>query len=373
MSEDVVIEGPAQTGLAKVEERVAPLMTRENREVIQAMAYDIFAAGKGFLPKHIETEEQARITMYYGYEIGLPPMAALMEVYIVHGRPGLQTKAMLALVDSRPDLGYYEWGLCDEREANITMYKNTPDRGYIAQPFRFTMEDAQRAGIAGDMYKKYPRPMLRSRVGSEAVRVTFPGLLLGCAYTPEELGAPMLAVGEQVEVDVAALTEGRVVKQNALPEPDPDGGPDFDAAPPRGQALDTAPSEEELARADIIAAVGAVAEALFPPEDGPPMWATEADPSTKKQVFDLIRQIGISEEYAKVLGATAIAAGNERAENIWKAVAGWWYDGELPAKLFAGLCAQAGVAFEINPFRPSGPSGPPADDDQPALDWTEEE
>jgi hypothetical protein len=46
---------------------------------------------------------------------------------------------------------------------------------------------AQKAGLAGkDVWKHYPRSMLRSRCISEGVRAVFPGVVEG-VYTPEEI------------------------------------------------------------------------------------------------------------------------------------------------------------------------------------------
>ena len=348
------------------------LMSTENRETIQAMAYDIFASGKGFLPDHIKSEEQARITMYYGYEIGLPPMASLMEVYLVHGRPGLQSKAMLALLDARPDLGYYLWGECNEREANLTMFKHTPDQGYVAQPFRYTMEDARQAGIAGQMYQKYPRPMLRSRCASEAVRVTFPGLLLGCAYTPEELGAPMVEVEGEVQVDQRALAAGEVRDLDSESGADyralkaaglvpAEGEVDFEASGGAGAPLDMTPDPDEVAREEIGTVVAELVPTLLPPEEAP-QWAIEADPETRAQAAKLMGQMGLSTPHLKAIGDLAIAEGHTSGRDIWLTVSQWWTDGLLPARLYDALLDAADVARpEANPFETA-----------PEADWAQD-
>ncbi len=353
---------PEETALAQVEPPRQVLMTAENRDVIQAIAYDYFASGKGYLPKHIESEEQAKVIMYYGYEIGLPPMASLQEIYVVHGRPGLQSKAMLALLRGRPDLGYPLWGECNDTEANLTLYVRTPDQGYVAQDFRWTVEDSKRAGIYSDMHKKYPRTMNRNRVVSEGMRATFPDLLLGCAYTPEELGAPMMVVaGEDLEVDQQALAGGVVVEPDeaagsryrALAEAgldEEDGETNFDETPTAGQ-LDTEPNPEAVARSEVQTVVGTVMDPLLPPQDGPEAWATDADPSTKKQALDLLTQIGLSPGHAKAIGARAADEGANGAKAVWDTVAGWWFNGLLPARLYEALLDAAEIPRpEKNPF-----------------------
>lgn len=352
MSEKPIVEnGSTDLAIPETMQGRQLLMSAENREVIQAMAYDLFASGKGWLPDHIKTEEQARITMYYGYEIGLPPMASLMEVYVVHGRPGLQSKAMLALLRARPDLGYPEWGECNDREANLTLYVNTPDRGYVPQAFKFTMEDAQRAGIAGAMYQKYPRIMLRNRVISEAMRVTFPDLLLGVAYTPEELGAPVSVVGNEVEVDTLALAAGESVQfgdgaeyraqKAAGLEPQP-GEVDFEDSAVSGAGFDPTPDRDEVARGEIASVVGDVLETLLPPAEVPE-WAQTIEVSTRKEAADAMLQIGLSKPHMKALGDYVIAEGAETGDAIWNVVSTWWAEGQLPAMLYRALVEAAGL------------------------------
>ena len=60
----------------------------------------------------------------------------------------------------------------------------TPDRdGFIVT---FTIEDAQRAGIVSDMYRKHPKRMLSARCKAFLARDVYPELLMGL-YDPDEL------------------------------------------------------------------------------------------------------------------------------------------------------------------------------------------
>ena len=70
---------------------------------------------------------------------------------------------------------------------------------------------AQKAGLAGkDVWKHYPRSMLRSRCISEGVRAVFPGVVEG-VYTPEEI--------ESMPPESGAIegTARRVTEAPALP------------------------------------------------------------------------------------------------------------------------------------------------------------
>ncbi|MBK8184776.1 MAG: hypothetical protein IPK63_18615 [Candidatus Competibacteraceae bacterium] len=70
---------------------------------------------------------------------------------------------------------------------------------------------AKRANLAGkDLWKQYPRAMLRARVISEGIRTVYPGVLSGM-YTPEE-------VRDFIEVQGEAETSGPTTAPPPPPE-----------------------------------------------------------------------------------------------------------------------------------------------------------
>lgn len=370
-----IVENGTDLAMVRAAEPRGILMTPANRETIQAIAYDVFASGREYMPAHIKSEEQAKVVMYFGYEVGLPPMASLMNIYVVHGRPAMESKAMLALLRSRPDLGYFTWGDCNAQSATIVMHVNTPE-GYVKQPFTFTMAQAQAAGLTKNaLYKALPEVMLRWRVAAIAMRATFPDLLMGCSYAPEELGAPMRAVGtDGVEVDVDALATGEL---DALPTARDmargaidaefgeieEGAVDFEDSGGLGQALNTEPDPNEMRRSEIEMVVSErVAELVPPPEV--PQWAIDIEVSTRREAAAAMGKIGLSSTEVRALGDLAIAQGHERGDEIWKAVSTWWAAGQLPGALYEALLLAAKIPMETNPFLTE-----PQEDDNP---WTEE-
>jgi hypothetical protein len=104
----------------------------------------------------------------------------------------------------------------------------------------FTTADAQRAGLNGDNWRKYPAAMLRARCLSAICRAVFPDLCLGL-YDPDELApepapAPSTPAAERdvtpsapkVEAVKAKLAERlAVVDAEVVPaEPKPMSGGD---------------------------------------------------------------------------------------------------------------------------------------------------
>lgn len=353
-----------QTGIAKIETdddrfSVRELMRPETQDAIQRMAQDAVGC-MAFVPEKM-TAVEAAVVIRAGLEIGLPPMAALKTVYLVHGRAGIESKAMLALLRRRPDLGYYLWGKCDATQAQIVMHVRTPDGEYAPQPYVFTMKDAQAAGLVSSaMYKKWPEVMLRNRVAAIAMRSSFPDLLLGCAYTPDEIGIPVYVEGGQVVVDEEALSRGEVLEMDdggrgaaevaAGLEVEP-GEEDVDFEAPAAAAKklqEQEPSEEEEVRREMREVVGSIVDDLLPPEPQPE-WLTDI-PDTLQQLAELIQKIHPSLEPSSMGGALFQHAKQPSAMETWDRIVMWWLNGHLAGELFAALCERAKVEPTPNPF-----------------------
>src|SRR4029077_8382708 len=98
----------------------------------------------------------------------------------------------------------------------------------------FTLEDAERAGLKGDNYRKFPRNMLFARAITNGARVHCPEVFVGAVYTPDE------------------LVDGEVVLEpSEPPEPPPDvspeGGPQRAPEATEAAPADPVPDPEEEA------------------------------------------------------------------------------------------------------------------------------
>ena len=109
------------------------------------------------------------------------PFASVVEEYsVIQGRPALKSEAMLARFQKAG--GHIQWTeLSDTRVAAVFSHQQC-----APVEIDWDMDRAKQAGLGGkDMWKKYPRNMLKARVISDGVRTAFPACL-GGLYTPEE-------------------------------------------------------------------------------------------------------------------------------------------------------------------------------------------
>jgi len=95
-----------------------------------------------------------------GITLGLDPLTSLQQIYVVHGRPGMYAKMMVALVQSK---GHEVWteDLTDTRAVVCGRRKGTQHHERVT----VTMDQARRAGwvSANKSYGTVPQDMLWAR------------------------------------------------------------------------------------------------------------------------------------------------------------------------------------------------------------------
>ena len=123
-------------------------------------------------------------TILAGAELGLAPMQSLRGIVVIQGKPCLSADTMGALCQRRPDV--CEYLLMRESTPTRAVYE-TKRRGHTSPTtMAFSSDDAARAGLTGDNWRKYPAAMLRARALSAICRAVYPDLCLGL-YDPDEL------------------------------------------------------------------------------------------------------------------------------------------------------------------------------------------
>jgi hypothetical protein len=104
----------------------------------------------------------ATAAVLQGITLGLDPLTSLQQIYIVHGRPGMYAKMMVALVQSH---GHEVWteDLSDTRAVVAGRRRGSQQTERIT----VTMDQARRAGwTKNDAYGKTPQDMLWARAAA---------------------------------------------------------------------------------------------------------------------------------------------------------------------------------------------------------------
>ena len=165
---------------------------------------DIERMGKAIAESNLfgmKTPAQAVALMLIAQAEGLHPAIAARDYHIINGRPALKADTMLARFQSVG--GSVKWEKYDDTEC-IGIFTH-PQGGTVR--IVWNIEMAKNAGLtAKDVWKNYPRAMLRARVVSEGIRTVYPGVIAG-TYTPEEIGdMPQEPAREINTEEVAAVT-----------------------------------------------------------------------------------------------------------------------------------------------------------------------
>lgn len=119
-----------------------------------------------------------------GNELGLPPIAALKSMDVIHGVPGLRAHAMRALVQSKG----HEIELLESTDTFCRM-RGRRRGAENWQESVWTIARAQLAGFVAKNpnYKTQPANMLIARATGEIARLIASDALHGVPYTAEEL------------------------------------------------------------------------------------------------------------------------------------------------------------------------------------------
>lgn len=152
---------------------------------------------------------QAAVKVEYGLEIGLKPIAALMNVYTVDGKPSLSSGAIGGLIRKS---GKYTYTVSStDKQCTIEWFERYNGQREPLGQSSFSMEDAKRAGLAGrNPWKRYPKAMLFARALTQGARMFCQDIFLGGVYTPEELSDGKMTE-DDFEGDVERQVEATVV------------------------------------------------------------------------------------------------------------------------------------------------------------------
>lgn len=157
----------------------------------------------------------------YGAELGLSPIQALQNIFVVHGQPAIYARTAVALL-KRHGVKFYT---IEESPQAVTI---RAERDGEAEESTWTIERATTADFTSNKkYQTEPQAMLWAKAAMEVSRRIAPDILLGIAYSAEEMEA---AAPQPVRASrpapaprrgVDGLRHALAAKQQPEPEPAP--------------------------------------------------------------------------------------------------------------------------------------------------------
>ena len=220
-------------------------------------------ASSGLAPKdYVGKPEACMIAMQWGHELGLQPLQSLQNIAVIGNRPSLWGDAVLALVTSSPAcedvIEYFE----DEGTKDMTAVCIAKRRGKEDKTRRFSLSDAQTAGLVGkDVWQKYPKRMLQMRARGYALRDQFPDVLRGLPIA--ELVREAVDMGRVEEVDQAT---GEIKNKGNVP-PASSAGTRADSIKSKLRRVTLAAVIDDADSSDALKAAGELASRLTDDEE----------------------------------------------------------------------------------------------------------
>jgi hypothetical protein len=142
---------------------------------------------------------KAALKIQYGREIGVGPVTALANVEISKGKLTVTAQLQSALIKRS---GRYDYAIvkATDTECVLDFFESGRKVGTVTR----TIEEARRANLLKkDVWRYYPTDLLFARAITRGVKQYCPDLLMGGAYTLEEIDGDVAAV--EVEVPPVLL------------------------------------------------------------------------------------------------------------------------------------------------------------------------
>lgn len=120
--------------------------------------------------------------MIRGREMGLGALTALDCFHVIQGRPTLSAQLIIARAKQHPECEYFQFVGGDDTYAEwVCKRRGNP----METKLKYTMEQALKAGLGQDNWKKRPSEMLRKTAAVQLARIEFPEASLGLVATEE--------------------------------------------------------------------------------------------------------------------------------------------------------------------------------------------
>jgi hypothetical protein len=163
--------------------KTTAVVVKDTMSLSDVMQLGSIALASGNFPD-LRNNEQAIVRIMAGRELGLQPMTALRDLYVVEGKVAMSSGLIASMVRNHPKYDYRITTM-DNDMCELEFFEGE----FPVGKSKFTIEDAKQAGIyrQGSGWTKYPRNMLFARALTNGARWYCPDAFDGAVYTPEEL------------------------------------------------------------------------------------------------------------------------------------------------------------------------------------------
>lgn len=209
---------PQTTGVVQLQEWAAELAAAG--QIAGALAQSNFLPkalrekGKGVVKSYEEMTNDAAAVILAGKSVGLDPLQSVQNIFPVHGMPSMYARTMGALVISHG----HEVKRTEASDKSVTYAvrrKGDPEWQF----FTWTIERAEKAGyLSNAKYKSDPIAMLGAKALAEACRTVFSDILLGMAYSAEDLELEdMGEIAPDKPIETAKATRPTITRSRPRP------------------------------------------------------------------------------------------------------------------------------------------------------------
>lgn len=172
-------------------------------------------------PPTAKTAEAVCLIIQFGFELGLSPMSALQNIYIVNNRPALYGEIGIALARSTGQLEHFkEYTTGEFPNDDFTAVCEIRRKGdSVTTVKEFSVSDAKIAGIwMQNVFKTYPKDLLQWKATWRGLRRTFADVLKGIGGYEDLIGVAPQDIEPIKEIEAPKAKEKPAKKKNQEPD-----------------------------------------------------------------------------------------------------------------------------------------------------------
>jgi len=262
-----------QTQAIQVREREPLPFVPNNME--QAWRTSELLAKSSLIPDALKGKpHDVLISILSGAELGIQPMQALREIYVVKGRPFIASLLRVAMIRQSPEC--LMWQLVETTPQRATF--RTQRRGDLEPTtMTYTIQEAEAAGLVAQnaRYRTDPALQLRRRCAGRLIDEVYPDIIRGVGAREDAEEEPEFASASQARraaVQPPHLRATQDVPEAPPPAPIEDAQVVGDTPAPTASSPSGDPSEADLfslaiAEAQTRAEISAVSDRIIAARD----------------------------------------------------------------------------------------------------------